>query len=940
MSRWQTLSSALAMDLPTVEDLHTARQLRRLDLALALLLSALLAAPMALGLMVGRLSVKRYQGLHGQGFLRWQLVLPNHWMGRLMAKTGMQGWPVLWNILRGEMAWVGPKPVALSTHRTAEQMSVRPGLVNLWDLRQRTAVDFGSEADAEREYLGLRGVRHDMGLLLRASLVLWLPASRKAQPGRVAVGDVAFDNISMQQAVDQILLMLDGAAARQVSFVNPACVNIAAGDRGYRRLLSRAAMVLPDGIGIKIAADILGAPLKQNVNGTDLFPRLCQRLEQRQASVFLLGGHPGVAERVAAVMKAQWPALRVVGVRDGFFAVAEEGQVAAQVKASGADVVLVARGVPMQDVFIDRHLHQLGVKVAIGVGGLFDFVSGRIRRAPTWMRDSGLEWIYRLLQEPSRMWQRYLVGNFTFLGRVVLQRLGLRTAANDSISDELSSVASTVSTVAQLRSVLFLTAPAPADVPVPTDYPAALLPYGHSSLVEHTLDQLSQAGVRELDLVVSTRPEDFRQLLGQGERWGMTLRWHLAKDASTPYGVLKSLGLIEHQRVLIGHADRLIADLALSTLIESDQIAAFPHEQQGITWSGWGSTTAGVLQGQAPHCDASALGAYLQAQAEHVLVLDPDECTAILSAHDLLQAQQRTLRETALAQVPATWLATSWGAHSPDAVIQPGALMEGPALIGPGCLITSGARIGAGTVLARNVVVCAGTCVTHSLVLPNTLVGASLELDQTIVNGTSVQHLRLGVRTVLPTSEGLLLNLKQPGGRAISWMSRGVAALACLLLLPIVLVDGALRRLHKLPLRWEKRQVVMGRHADTQAVQLQTLRCANPVHSGLGKLIAHYGEWLDVLAGLRSWFGARPRSASEWYALSQDWQMLLSDAPVGCVHTTAWFDPDENSLQALAAADVYFAVHSNLTQKMRVIGALLMVWVSQIGASRSKKLRK
>ena len=920
MNLWQTLPSAIAKLSTTLAISHTERQLRLLDLLLAAMFSALLALPMALGLMMGHLRARRCRGLGGEIFLRWQLVLPNHWIGRLMAKTGMESWPVLWNILRGEMAWVGPKPAGTSVAQPAESKYVRPGLVNLWDLRQRTAVDFGTEADAQREYLSLRGVRHDIGLLLRASLILLLPTKRKTQPGRVAVGDVAFDNISMKEAVDQIATMLEGNTARQVSFVNPACVNTAAGDRGYRRLLSRAAMVLPDGIGIKIAADILGAPLKQNVNGTDLFPRLCQRLEQRRASVFLLGGQPGVAERVAEVIQTQWPALRVAGVRDGFFAVAEEGQVAAHIKASGADVVLVARGVPMQDVFIDRHLHQLGVKVAIGVGGLFDFVSGRIRRAPTWMRDSGLEWIYRLLQEPSRMWQRYLVGNFTFLGRIVLQRLKLRKVANDAISEELLSLASTINSAERLRSVLFLTAPAPGDIPVPSDYPSALLPFGHSTLVEHTLSLLSQAGVRELDLVVSTRPEEFRQLLGQGERWGLVLRWHLVKDASTPYHILKSLGLTTHQRVLIGHADRLITAPVLAALIESDQIAAFPHEQQGVAWTGWGSIVADVLHSHAPHSDVSALGSYLCAKSNHLWVLAQDEYTSIQSAHDLLEAQQATLREL---QVPATWLITLWGAHSPDAVIQAGAMIEGPALIGPGCLITAGASIGAGTVLARNVVVCAGTSVAHSLVLPNTFVGAGLELEQAIVNGTSVQHLRHGVRTVLPASEGLLLNLLKPIGRETSWWSRAVAGLVCMLLLPVVLADSALRRLRKLPLRWEKRQVVTGRDADTQTVQLQALRCASPAQSRLGKLIAHYGEWLDVMVGLRSWFGVRPRSASEWYALGQDWQLLLSNAPVGCLHTVAWSDPDENSLQALAAADVYFAVHRSLKERIRIFGATL-----------------
>jgi NDP-sugar pyrophosphorylase family protein len=501
--------------------------------------------------------------------------------------------------------------------------------------------------------------------------------------------------------------------------------------------------------------------------------------------------------------------------------------------------------------------------------------------------------------------------------------MGLRSVAIDAISTELAPVNSAVSGVGQLRSVLFLNAAAPDDVPVPADYPAALLPYGHSSLVEHTLDQLSQAGVKVLDLVVSTRPEDFRQLLGQGERWGMTLRWHLAKDAATPYSVLKSLGLTTRQRVLIGHADRLIADAVLSALIASDQMAATAHEQQGFAWAGWGSTTTDVLRNQGPHSDESALGSYLCAQTEHLLMLDASEFTAIQNAQDLLKAQQRTLTDHALTHVPATWLTTAWGAHSPDAVIQPGAHIDGPALVGPGCFVAAGARIGAGTVLAHDVVVSKGASVSNSLVLPHTFVGQALELDQTIVNGTTVQHLRLGVRTVLPASDGLLLSLQNQSGPKVSWLVRGTAGMACLLLLPLMLVDGALRLARRLPPRWQQRQVVLGRDASTQAVRLQTMRCASSGHRGLGKLLAHYGEWLDVLAGTRSWFGARPRSPSEWYALGYEWQLLLSNTPVGCLHTAAWSDEGHTSPQALAAADVYFAVNRSMTERMRILGALL-----------------
>ena len=149
--------------------------------------------------------------------------------------------------------------------------------------------------------------------------------------------------------------------------------------------------------------------------------------------LFLLGGGVGVAQAVATRIAQDWPPIKVVGARDGFFSVAEEGGVVAQIRSSGADCLLVARGVPAQDLLIDRYLPLLGVKVALGVGGLFDFVSGRLLRAPVWMRETGLEWAFRLLQEPRRLWRRYLVGNLTFMGRIWLQRAGLRQSPNDSV---------------------------------------------------------------------------------------------------------------------------------------------------------------------------------------------------------------------------------------------------------------------------------------------------------------------------------------------------------------------------------------------------------------------------------------------------------------------------------------------------------------------------
>lgn len=935
MTNWLGENPGLHGDGVASFDERTDRRLRRMDVSLALAAMFLLALPAALGLLVGRGSAVSFVGRDNRVFKRWQIDLPETAFGRLFRRCGAQGWPVMLNIVKGEMAWVGPQALCVNSGETYPPAlaRVRPGLVGIWDIRRRTAVDFGSEWDANLEYLRLRSVRHDAGLLLRALLVSWMPAPRQAKAERISVADVSFDNISMAQAVARIMVMVEGTTAQQVSFVNPACVNIAAHDRGYRRLLSRAAMVLPDGIGIKIAADLLGAPLKQNVNGTDLFPRLCEMLEGRGVRVFLLGGQAGVADRVAQVMRAQWPRLQIAGVRDGFFSVAQEGEVAAQVRASGADVVLVARGVPMQDVFIDRHLHQLGVKVAIGVGGLFDFVSGRIHRAPAWMRDSGLEWMYRLLQEPSRMWRRYLVGNFTFLGRVMLQRLGLRRSADDALAMEPTLELTGLN---GMRTVLVATALAPKDVPVPSDFPAALLPFGCSTFVERAVEQLANHGVRHIDVVASARPEALRQLLGLGERWGVQLRWHLAKDSVTPYGLLRSLGLTPGQRVLLGHAHTLVADRVLSSLIQSDQVAAIANEHAKHVWIGWASTSAELLSAFSVHGDESAMGSFLCSRTAQLIGLDACDLVSANSADELLHIQHLAMTPQALDQVPAVWLKTPWGAHSPQAVIQAGAVIKGPVLIGPGCFIATGASVGPNTLLTHDVVVSAGATIRHSLVLPHTFVGRGLELDNTVVNGRSVQHLRLGVKTVLPASDGLLLELQPQGSAGTSLLSRSVAIAVCLFFSPWLVLDTGWRRLRGLPLRWCSRLVALGRDGDTGEVRLQTLRCPRSDRQVAGQLLAHYGAWMDVAAGRRTWFGTRPRSQSEWYALGREWQLLLAKTPVGCMHAPAWSEGQGETLEARAAADVFYAANPGFSTKLGIVRCALRAGIRRAMSANPK----
>ena len=812
MSAWlsdeMNTVAASEWTLPPTTSPRTEHLLRALDLLLAVLclLPLLPFTPLLLAWR-GRWRRTPLQGRGGQVFQQLSLDLPPTRTGRVLRAlglgTGLEHAPVLVNILRGEMAWVGPRARGVEEDCAAVSRRLRPGLVNPWFIRRRTAVDFGSELAADLHHLRQRSLRHDTGLLLRGLAVALLPPpGAPTVPGRVQVGDVAFDNIDMNEALARLREMLDEGVPQQVSFVNPACVNIAARHRSYRRVLARAALVLPDGIGIKIGTALLGTPLKQNVNGTDLFPRLCELLQARSAGVYLLGGAPGVAERVAVEITQRWPGVRIAGLRDGFFSVAEEGAVAAAVRESRTDLLLVARGVPAQDLFIDRYLPQLGVSVAMGVGGLFDFVSGRIRRAPMWMRESGLEWIYRLLQEPGRMWRRYLVGNLSFLARVALQRAGLRRPAADAQPLPRSAAAATSG--GGVRAVIFATPRVASDLPLPDDHPTALLPLGCQTLVERLMAHLAQAAILDVDLVACDQPDALRALLGDGSRWGLRLHWHLMKDPAHPYAVLDRIALRGARRLLIGHADRCPPVATLLRLAQGEQWLVQAREGCAPAWSGWGSVAPQRLPATCAGLDATALDGLARQGSWALRLHGDDDGTALDSAAAVLLAQADA------AEVPASWIRRPWGAMSPQARVDERATLVGPLRIGPGCIVERGAQLGPQVVLSRDVVVSAGTRLEHCLVLPGSYIGAGLTLSHAVVNGPRVRHLRWGVESRLAEADALMLELGPRPARQGSAAGRALAALALLAVGPALLAHCAGRRLRGRAADWARRPAVTG----------------------------------------------------------------------------------------------------------------------------------
>lgn len=231
----------------------------------------------------------------------------------------------------------------------------------------------------------------------------------------VSILGVPFARLAPTEAIARVRAMMQAKHPQHLVLANAHTLNCSAEDPNYCAVLQRATLVLRDGVGVELAAKLKGHRLEHNFVGTDFVPLLLAALATPRVRVFLYGSRPGVAIEAGAALRRFSPAIEVVGCIDGY---GDQEQALAAIESARPDVLLVARGNPLQEFWIDANLARLRVRVAIGVGALFDFLAGRVTRAPRWLRKMRVEWIYRLWLEPKRLWRRYLVGNAQFLIRV------------------------------------------------------------------------------------------------------------------------------------------------------------------------------------------------------------------------------------------------------------------------------------------------------------------------------------------------------------------------------------------------------------------------------------------------------------------------------------------------------------------------------------------
>lgn len=220
---------------------------------------------------------------------------------------------------------------------------------------------------------------------------------------RTVLLGVPFDPVTMSEAVMRVLALLDGAQASHVMTPNAEMLVAAASHREFLRVLQSTELNVADGIGVVWCSRLVGAPLPERVAGADLVAELAAALPGKH-SVFLLGAAPGVAERAAEALRQRSPGVQIAGTASGSPRDDDAQHLIDVITASGATLLLVAYGAPAQDLWIAKHLPALpSVRVAMGVGGTFDFLAGERRRAPPWMRRIGMEWLWRLLIEPRRI---------------------------------------------------------------------------------------------------------------------------------------------------------------------------------------------------------------------------------------------------------------------------------------------------------------------------------------------------------------------------------------------------------------------------------------------------------------------------------------------------------------------------------------------------------
>lgn len=235
-------------------------------------------------------------------------------------------------------------------------------------------------------------------------------------PKRVEILGVPVDCVTMESAVDFAEGVIDKDDPTQVRIVavNPEKIMRAQEEVTLMAFLKSSQLLLPDGIGVVLAARLLGLSKMVRVPGSEFMPALCERAMKRGYKIFLFGGKPEVNAKVVNILKQRYPGVKIVGNQDGYVGESQMPELIERINASNAQILFLALGSPKQEIWMDRYLPQTKVKLCQGVGGTFDVIAGNVRRAPLIFRRLNLEWFYRLMAQPRRIFRQTALPRFAY----------------------------------------------------------------------------------------------------------------------------------------------------------------------------------------------------------------------------------------------------------------------------------------------------------------------------------------------------------------------------------------------------------------------------------------------------------------------------------------------------------------------------------------------
>lgn len=242
-----------------------------------------------------------------------------------------------------------------------------------------------------------------------------MPTIPDRKAGKHDFYNVKLDITSKALVLERCKHFFNSDASHTIFFLNAHCFNISQQNSEYHNVINKSDLLLNDGIGIRLASLFANIRIGENLNGTDLIPEILSLASIEGKKIYFLGGVEGVAEKAAVRIKRIIPGIQITGYRSGYFKDHEEENLIEEINYSGAEILILGMGVPKQELWAFRNRKYLtNTKIIIAGGAILDFISGQVSRAPGWIRRIHMEWLYRLVKEPKRMWKRYIIGNFLF----------------------------------------------------------------------------------------------------------------------------------------------------------------------------------------------------------------------------------------------------------------------------------------------------------------------------------------------------------------------------------------------------------------------------------------------------------------------------------------------------------------------------------------------